>query len=43
METILKLLVYIVAGFVVVETVIYFISKWFIDYVSPTSDSPDNK
>lgn len=43
METILKLLAYIVAGFVIVETVIYFVSKWFIDYVSSTSDSSDHK
>lgn len=43
MEIILKLLAYIVAGFVVVETIIYFVSKWFIDYASSTSDSPDNK
>lgn len=42
MIEILRGLVALVVGIIVVESLVYFFRQWFIDYVSPPDDSPDN-
>jgi hypothetical protein len=42
-EKILDTLVSIGASIIVVELLIYLTAKWFVYYVSPSDNSPDNK
>jgi hypothetical protein len=43
MEKILEYIVSIGVSILIVEILIYLIAKWFVYYVSPTDNSPDNK
>lgn len=42
MENILRFLLSIICGIIVVETMVYLITKIFIFYVSPPDYSPDH-
>jgi hypothetical protein len=43
MEEILRFLISMVASIMVVETIVYFMAKWFMYYVSSPTDSSDHK